>query len=97
MSGLPHSATPSRTNNAAAGGGADPAKTTGDRTNVKPEGQRVRKRTLDDAGVAASPDSEEDGAGGSDERKRQPGVKRACNECRQQKVRKQSIIAPTVS
>ena len=97
MSGLPHSAAPSRKTNAAAGGVVDPAKTTSDHTNVKPEGQRVRKRTLDDAGIAASPDSEEDGAGASDERKRQPGVKRACNECRQQKVRKQSISAPEVS
>ena len=97
MSGLPHSAASSRTTDAAAGGGVNPAKTTSERTSVKPEGHRVRKRTLDDAGVAASPDSEEDGVGASDERKRQPGVKRACNECRQQKVRKQSISAPAVS
>lgn len=33
-----------------------------------------------------SPDGDDDLAGDHHEKKRQPGVKRACNECRQQKV-----------
>lgn len=33
-----------------------------------------------------SPDGDDDLAGDHNEKKRQPGVKRACNECRQQKV-----------
>lgn len=33
-----------------------------------------------------SPDGDDDLAGDQHEKKRQPGVKRACNECRQQKV-----------
>lgn len=50
-----------------------------------------RKRSAGLTGVESSPgsfvdhDHEDDHADG--EKKRQPGVKRACNECRQQKVR----------
>lgn len=35
----------------------------------------------------SSPGSMNDDADGDHDKKRQPGVKRACNECRQQKVR----------
>ena len=48
-----------------------------------------RKRTHDAAGLDSSPGSLEegyDGNDGNDDKRRQPGVKRACNECRQQKV-----------
>ena len=52
----------------------------------KTGGERGRKRTQDIAGIDSSPGSAEGDGEGIDERKRQPGVKRACNECRQQKV-----------
>lgn len=44
-----------------------------------------RKRRVQDA--ESSPGSGEDGCDANRDRRRQPGVKRACNECRQQKVR----------
>lgn len=45
--------------------------------------------------MADSPDSDgdDDGTGDHHEKKRQPGVKRACNECRQQKVRHAPILS----
>ncbi len=47
-----------------------------------------RKRNRSIAGLDSSPGSGDgdDGDEGQDDRRRQPGVKRACNECRQQKV-----------
>lgn len=45
-----------------------------------------RKRTQEAAGFESSPGSGDGEAEGTEERRRQPGVKRACNECRQQKV-----------
>ena len=45
-----------------------------------------RKRTQEAAGFDSSPGSGDGEAEGTEERRRQPGVKRACNECRQQKV-----------
>ncbi|KAI9773095.1 MAG: hypothetical protein M1840_008216 [Geoglossum simile] len=58
-------------------------------------GRRKRNRSI--AGLDSSPGSIDDGTGtvgshdeeegGHDERRRLPGVKRACNECRQQKLR----------
>ncbi len=46
------------------------------------------KRNRSVAGLDSSPGSVEDGEGeeGAEDRRRAPGVKRACNECRQQKV-----------
>jgi hypothetical protein len=46
------------------------------------------KRKRSGAGFESSPGSggEHDDDEGDAERRRQPGVKRACNECRQQKV-----------
>lgn len=46
-----------------------------------------------------SPESDDDDATGehSHEKKRQPGVKRACNECRQQKVCLSQCCAPILS
>lgn len=38
------------------------------------------------AGIESSPGSGIDDEHAEHEKKRQPGVKRACNECRQQKV-----------
>ena len=47
---------------------------------------RYRKRSLDD-GQGLSPSSDEEEVDGTNkDRRRQPGVKRACNECRQQKA-----------
>ena len=56
--------------------------------NSRPNGGRSQKRNPEAAGLESSPGSVEDAneGGNSDDRKRQPGVKRACNECRQQKV-----------
>lgn len=53
---------------------------------IKTGRERGRKRTQDAAGLESSPGSGEGEGDGIDERRRQPGVKRACNECRQQKV-----------
>lgn len=59
-------------------GNAAPTSTTASPTSVK--GKRSRKRE-------SSSGSEQDGYDGSfGDKRRQPGVKRACNECRQQKV-----------
>lgn len=46
------------------------------------------KRNRSVAGLDSSPGSVDDGEGdeGAEDRRRAPGVKRACNECRQQKV-----------
>jgi hypothetical protein len=45
-----------------------------------------RKRNVTIAGMDSSPGSIDDGEDNGDDKRRQP-VKRACNECRQQKVR----------
>lgn len=45
-----------------------------------------RKRTQEVAGLDSSPGSGDGEVEGTEERRRQPGVKRACNECRQQKA-----------
>jgi hypothetical protein len=45
-----------------------------------------RKRNVTIAGMDSSPGSIDDGEDIGDDKRRQP-VKRACNECRQQKVR----------
>ena len=52
-------------------------------------GAAGRKRDRSLAGLESSPGSVDDGVDdddAGDERRRTPGVKRACNECRQQKV-----------
>lgn len=91
MSGLPRSAALTTQGDGAAAGSIHSTSSASSPTYVKSESSRTRKRTLDDAGVVASPESEDDGAEGLDEKKRQPGVKRACNECRQQKVSGQAV------
>lgn len=96
MSGLSRSTVLTTQRDGTAAGSVHSTSSASSPTNVKPGSSRTRKRTLDGAGVVASPDSEDDGAEGSDEKKRQPGVKRACNECRQQKVSDQAMRnAPT--
>jgi hypothetical protein len=45
-----------------------------------------RKRSTGMTGLDSSPGSLADDDHAENEKKRQPGVKRACNECRQQKV-----------
>lgn len=52
---------------------------------TSPTSTKGRKRRGRDGD--SSPGSAEDGRDANRDRKRQPGVKRACNECRQQKVR----------
>ncbi|KAI9872723.1 MAG: hypothetical protein M1830_001260 [Pleopsidium flavum] len=54
------------------------------------------KRNRSIAGLDSSPGSVEDGDGddGNDDRRRAPGVKRACNECRQQKLRCDVVQEP---
>ncbi len=51
-------------------------------------GEKGRKRTHEAAGLDSSPGSGVSGVcdGEGTEERRKPGVKRACNECRQQKV-----------
>ncbi|CAM1504471.1 Fc.00g020620.m01.CDS01 [Cosmosporella sp. VM-42] len=50
-------------------------------------GGQKRKRSSGMVGLESSPGSIIDDEHGDHEKKRQPGVKRACNECRQQKLR----------
>ena len=53
---------------------------------VSPVSSKGKRKRVHD--LHSSPGSGEDGyEAANSERKRQPGVKRACNECRQQKVR----------
>ena len=87
MNGLPdHSAGRPRSNGH--GGGtpkASPPKSAGSpRSSTKPR-PRNAKRRLEHGDDTSTSDSEPDGDG-TGGRRRQPGVKRACNECRQQKV-----------
>ena len=60
---------------------------------VSPKGKR--KRLQQDDRESSSPESGEKGYEGDRERKRQPGVKRACNECRQQKLKCDVLTEPT--
>ncbi|KAI9673585.1 MAG: hypothetical protein M1817_002221 [Caeruleum heppii] len=55
-----------------------------------------RKRNSSLAGIDSSPGSNEDAGDdeGCDDRRRNPGVKRACNECRQQKLRCDVVQEP---
>ncbi len=49
--------------------------------------KRKRNSVTVASAIASSPDSDhDDDVADHPEKKRQPGVKRACNECRQQKV-----------
>ncbi|RYO78471.1 hypothetical protein DL766_008651 [Monosporascus sp. MC13-8B] len=55
------------------------------------------KRKRSNGGLDSSPGSgigDEETPGGEPEKKRQPGVKRACNECRQQKLRCDVVQEP---
>lgn len=78
MNPLPATALPRTQSSAGSVGNAASLSTTASPTSVK--GKRSRKRESSSA-------SEQDGYEGSfGDKRRQPGVKRACNECRQQKV-----------
>lgn len=78
MNPLPVAALPRTHSNAGSVGNAAPISTTASPTSVI--GKRSRKREDSSA-------SDQDGYEASvGDRRRQPGVKRACNECRQQKV-----------
>lgn len=55
-------------------------------TSTKTVGGTSRKRTQHHVGLESSPGSGDDGREAYEDRRRLPGVKRACNECRQQKV-----------
>jgi hypothetical protein len=67
---------------AASGGASSPT------TSVRPGTSGSYKRKRSGVEFESSPGSALEGEGDDDEveRRRQPGVKRACNECRQQKV-----------
>ena len=85
MNPLPVAALPRTHSTAGSIGNAAPTSTSASPTSVK--GKRIRKRE------SSSP-SEQDGYEGNiGDRRRQPGVKRACNECRQQKV-SGAMLAP---
>ena len=78
MNPLPAVALPRTQSSAGSVGNAAPISTTASPTSVK--GKRSRKRESSSA-------SDQDGYEGSvGDKRRQSGVKRACNECRQQKV-----------
>ncbi|KAI1800470.1 hypothetical protein F4811DRAFT_564715 [Daldinia bambusicola] len=64
---------------------------------VHRHGSMKRKRSEGGLGVESSPGSvigDEDQSLAEPEKKRQPGVKRACNECRQQKLRCDVVQEP---
>ncbi|KAI9786025.1 MAG: hypothetical protein M1816_008177 [Peltula sp. TS41687] len=64
---------------------------------VSPRSVAGTRRNRSVAGLDSGPDSvddERDGEEPVDERRRQPGVKRACNECRQQKLRCDVVEEP---
>ena len=78
MNPLPVAALPRTHSTAGSVGNATHSSTTASPTSIK--GKRSRKRE-------SSSVSEQDGYEGNiGDKRRQPGVKRACNECRQQKV-----------
>jgi len=58
---------------------------------TSPTSTKGKRRRFDDGD--SSPGSAEDGYDASANRRRQPGVKRACNECRQQKVGWDPVLA----
>jgi hypothetical protein len=62
------------------GGASSPA------TSVRPGTSGSYKRKRSGVEFESSPGSGVEGEEDDGERRRQPGVKRACNECRQQKV-----------
>lgn len=55
-------------------------------TSIRTVGGKGKKRSQHHVGLESSPGSGEDGHEGLEDRRRPPGLKRACNECRQQKV-----------
>jgi hypothetical protein len=55
----------------------------------------IKRKRSSVAGIDSSPGSGIDDHDAEQEKKRQPGVKRACNECRQQKV-SQTTLEVTV-
>ena len=55
-------------------------------TSTRTIGGKGKKRSQHHVGLESSPGSGEDGYEGPEDRRRPPGLKRACNECRQQKV-----------
>ena len=59
-------------------------------TSTHSSGAKTQKRTQSTAGLESSAGSGDDVDEAGELRKRQPGVKRACNECRQQKVNRAS-------
>ena len=78
MNPLPAAALPRPQSSAGSVGNTAPTSTAASPTGVK--GKRSRKRESS----SASEQDEYEGSFG--DKRRQPGVKRACNECRQQKV-----------
>ena len=84
MNRLPTAVLPPTQSSAGSVGNATSLSTTASPTSIK--GKRSRKRESSSA-------SEQDGYEGSfGDKRRQPGVKRACNECRQQKVGWQLLV-----
>ena len=59
--------------------------------------KRKRSTGLGGAKDEVSLASDDDENDGDNDKKRQPGVKRACNECRQQKVSRTSAFPPAVA
>ncbi|KAL6714160.1 hypothetical protein ACLMJK_008654 [Lecanora helva] len=85
MNVLPAAPSARTHSNAGSIGGASTNTTLTSPTSIK------RRRTQD---IDSSPGSGDDGCEVSGGRRRQPGVKRACNECRQQKLRCSVITDP---
>ena len=86
MNGLPIAASGLARSNGVSAGVVEHKSPVSSPVSLKTGAERGRKRTLETAGLYSSPGSGDGEADGNEERRRQPGVKRACNECRQQKV-----------
>lgn len=92
MNNIPSAAALGRTQTHSSAGsiGTTAANTNATVSPISPKGKRKRIHTQE---LSSSPGSAEDGYEGNGDKRRPPGVKRACNECRQQKVRRQCVRA----
>lgn len=63
-------------------------------TTLSPVSSKGKRRRIQEDSSPGSGDDGYDAHGNGSDKRRQPGVKRACNECRQQKVSQERGLAP---
>ncbi|KAL2058069.1 hypothetical protein ABVK25_001687 [Lepraria finkii] len=64
-------------------------------TTLSPVSSKGKRRRIQEDSSPGSGDDGYDAHGNGSDKRRQPGVKRACNECRQQKLRCDVVTEPT--